>query len=112
MLAENQNLHLGVDTNVIRAKIVPITTSTYLQQHLRCHYREKSFSCDQCDFICPRKVNLKKHKLTHTSREKLFLVNNVVAVMLANLLSYSTLKQNIQKFNIFIVTGSKIYFKY
>ena len=44
----------------------------YLERHLRCHSREKPFSCDQCEYRCSRNCNLAKHKLIHTSREKTF----------------------------------------
>ena len=45
----------------------------YLERHLRCHSREKPFSCDQCEYRCSRNCNLAKHKLiTHGNREKTF----------------------------------------
>ena len=40
-----------------------------LQQHLRCHTRERPFSCDQCDYRCSRNDALKIHKLTHQPRK-------------------------------------------
>ena len=45
----------------------------YLQQHMRCHTREKPFSCDKCDYRSSRNCNLAKHKLTHTKRKKTFV---------------------------------------
>ena len=44
----------------------------YLQSHVRCHSGERPFACDQCEYRARQKSQIKKHKLTHTPREKTF----------------------------------------
>ena len=43
-----------------------------LQEHHRCHTREKPFACNQCDYRSTRKQHINTHKLAHTKREKSF----------------------------------------